>query len=102
MAFDRYINRRKLFKQMKDSFRVDIDPFREFRKRARNEFFYIIFKFCYLLCYIFSFSGKVFKVRKEKGVLRKTLMEMGKEGSNSFSILFISFGLSQRGFHFGS
>jgi hypothetical protein len=27
--------------------------------------------------YIFSFSGKVFKSRKEKGVLRKTLIEMG-------------------------
>ena len=27
--------------------------------------------------YVFSFSGKVFKTRKEKGVLRKTLIEMG-------------------------
>jgi len=27
--------------------------------------------------YIFSFSGKIFKARSEKGVLRKTLIEMG-------------------------
>jgi hypothetical protein len=32
---------------------------------------------CYVLYYRFSFSGKVFKARKEKGVLRKTLIEMG-------------------------
>jgi len=73
----RYINRRKLFKQIKDSSKVDIEHFREFRKGVRNELFYIIFKCCYLLYYIFSFSGKVFKARKEKGVLRKTLIEMG-------------------------
>ena len=70
-------NRKKLFKQMKDSSKVDIEHFREFRKGVRNELFYIIFKCCYLLYYIFSFSGKVFKARKEKGVLRKTLIEMG-------------------------
>ena len=51
-------NGRKLFKQMKDSSKVDIEHFREFRKGVRNE-------------------GKVFKARKEKGVLRKTLIEMG-------------------------
>jgi len=49
---------RKLFNQMKDSSKVDIEHFREFRKGVRNE-------------------GKVFKARKEKGVLRKTLIEMG-------------------------
>ncbi len=43
---------------MKDSSKVDIEHFREFRKGVRNE-------------------GKVFKSRKEKGVLRKTLIEMG-------------------------
>jgi hypothetical protein len=68
---------RKLFKQMEDSSKVDIELFREFRKGVRNELFYIIFKCCYLLYYIFSFSGKVFKSRKEKGVLRKTLIEVG-------------------------
>jgi len=26
----------------------------------------------------FSFSGKVFKLRKEEGVLRKTLIEVGE------------------------
>jgi len=54
-----YINRKKLFKQIKDSSKVDIEHFREFRKGVRN-------------C-------KVFKARKEKGVLRKTLIEMGWE-----------------------
>jgi hypothetical protein len=71
------INRKKFFKQMKDSSKVDSERFGEFRKGVRNELFYIIFKCCYLLYYIFSFSGKVFKARKEKGVLRKTLIEMG-------------------------
>jgi hypothetical protein len=32
---------------------------------------------CYLLYHIFSFSGKILKARKEKGVLRKTLIDMG-------------------------
>lgn len=70
-------NGRKLFKQMKDSSKVDIEHFGEFREGVRNELFYIIFKCCYLLYYIFSFSGKVFKSRKEKGVLRKVLIEEG-------------------------
>ena len=56
----------KLFRQMKDSSKADIEHFREFGKGLRNEPFYI-----------FSFSAKVFKSRKEKGVLRKTLIEMG-------------------------
>jgi hypothetical protein len=72
-------NGRKLFKQMKDSSKVDIEHFREFRNGVRNELFYIICKCCYLLYYIFSFSGNVFKTRREKGVLRKTLKEMGSE-----------------------
>lgn len=70
-------NGSRLFKQMKDSSRADIDQFREFGKGVKNEHFFFIFKCCYLLHYIFSFSGKVFKSRKEKGVLRKTLIDMG-------------------------
>jgi hypothetical protein len=34
-------NGRKLFKQMEDSSKVDIEHFRKFRKGVRNELFYI-------------------------------------------------------------
>jgi hypothetical protein len=71
-------NGKRLFKQMKHSSKIDIEHLREFREGVRNELFYIIFNCCYLLYYIFSFSGKVFKSRREKGVLRKTLIEMDR------------------------
>jgi len=51
--------------------------FREFRKGARDKLFYIFF--CVLVFavrYLF-FLWQVFKSRKEKGVLRKTLIDTG-------------------------
>jgi hypothetical protein len=73
---------RKLFKQMEDSSKVDIELFREFRKGVRNELFYIIFKCCYLLYYIFSFSGKVFKARKKIRSFEEDFDRSGVGGLN--------------------
>jgi len=48
-------NGRNPFKQMKDSSKVDIEHFREFRKGVRNELFYIILNVA-ICCTISSLS----------------------------------------------